>query len=403
MRKKITDKLVRATESPVHRGMYIWDSEIVGFGLCITRAGAKSFVVRYRADNRERKLTIGSYPDWSVAAAREESKAVKRAVDLGRDPLLERDKKRAEPTIADLVERYLHDHAMRKADHAYRDQQSMFRRLVLPRLGSMRVVDVKHSDIDHLHHEISKKTPIQANRVAQVLRKMFNLAIRWEYRPDNPANGLVFNPEQPRNRYLSPEEIKRLTAVLAEHKNQRCANVIKMLLLTGARKGEVMNATWDQFDLDNGVWTKPSAHTKQRREHRVPLSRAVVELLHGVRKTQPRFCRFVFPGDPPDHPLTEISTFWEIVRAKAGITDVRMHDLRHTYASILVSSGLSLPIIGALLGHTQTQTTARYSHLFDHPLREATERVSAAVIELPKTEDRSPRITMSRRLDGTAN
>jgi integrase len=125
----------------------------------------------------------------------------------------------------------------------------------------------------------------------------------------------------------------------------------------------------------------------------VPLSQAAVALLREIKAKQPRFCRYVFPGDEPDHPLTEIKGFWDRVRAKAGIPDVHIHDLRHTYASILVSSGLSLPIIGALLGHTQTQTTARYSHLFDHPLREATERVSAVVIEFPGGKPNQDRAT----------
>lgn len=387
MREKISDKLVRATEPPTGRmSTTVWDTEVVGFGFCITQAEARSFVLRYRIDNRERRLTIGSYPDWTVTAAREEAKAIKRLVDIGRDPLQERDDRRSAPTVADLAKRYLEEHASHKAEHAYRDQTAMFTRLVLPRIGRMKVTEVKHADIDQLHREISKRTRIQANRVAQVLRKMFNLAIRWEYRADNPVTGLVFNAEVPRNRYLSPEEIHRLTDVLAEHPNQRCANVIRLLLLTGARRGEAMNATWDQFDLENGVWTKPSSHTKQRREHRVPLSQAAVTLLREIKAGQPRFCRFVFPGETPDHPLTEIKGFWDRVRSKAGIPDVHIHDLRHTYASILVSSGLSLPIIGALLGHTQTQTTARYSHLFDHPLREATERVSAVVIDFPVPE-----------------
>ncbi len=385
MREKISDKLVRATEPPAGRmSKTIWDSEVIGFGLSVTQSGAQSFVLRYRIDNRERRLTIGSYPDWSVNAAREEAKAIKRLVDIGRDPLQERDDRRSAPTVADLAKRYLEEHASHKAEHAYRDQTAMFSRLVLPRIGRMKVTEVKHADIDQLHREISKRTRIQANRVAQVLRKMFNLAIRWEYRTDNPVTGLVFNAEVPRNRYLSPEEIRRLTDVLADHPNQRCANVIRLLLLTGARRGEAMNATWDQFDLDNGVWTKPSSHTKQRREHRVPLSQAAVTLLREIKAEQPRFCRFVFPGETPDHPLTEIKGFWDRVRVKSAIPDVHIHDLRHTYASILVSSGLSLPIIGALLGHTQTQTTARYSHLFDHPLREATERVSAVIIDFPR-------------------
>ena len=396
MRERMTDRAVREAEPPHGRlCRYIWDDQVIGFGVCLTRAGARSFVVRYRVVGRERKLTIGAYPDWSVSAAREEAKRVKRAADIGDDPLGMRDERRSAPIMAELVARYLTEHASRKADLAYRDQQSLMRRFVLPRLGKLQIDEVKHTDIDRLHRYISEKTPIQANRVAQVLRKMFNLAIRWEYRADNPVTGLVFNPEPPRHRYLTEDEIKRLTAVLADHPNRRCANVIRLLLLTGARKGEVMKATWDQFDLEGGVWTKPSAHTKQRREHRVPLSVAAVALLRDIREGQPRFCRFVFPGDPPDHALTEISTFWEGVRRKAGIEDVRMHDLRHTYASILVSSGLSLPIIGALLGHTQPQTTARYSHLFDHPLREATERVSAVVVEFPGATEQRERTQSS--------
>ena len=394
MREKISDKIVRTVEPPADRmGMTVWDTEVVGFGFCITRAGARAFVLRYRIDNRERRLTIGSYPDWSVTAAREEAKAVKRQVDIGRDPLKERNERRSAPTVADLAQRYLDEHACFKAHHAYRDQRTMFSRLVLPRIGTMKVAEVKHADIDRLHREISKRTRIQANRVAQVLRKMFNLAIRWEYRTDNPVTGLVFNAEVPRNRYLSPEEIRRLTSVLADHSNRRCADVIRLLLLTGARRGEAMNAAWDQFDLENGIWTKPSSHTKQRRMHRVPLSQATVALLRGIKAKQPRFCRFVFPGDTPDRPLVEIKRFWDRVQIEAGIPDVHIHDLRHTYASILVSSGLSLPIIGALLGHTQTQTTARYSHLFDHPLREATERVSAVVIDFPGAKPDQDRTT----------
>ena len=267
MRERLTDRAVREAEPPQRRlCRYVWDDQVIGFGLCLTRAGARSFVVRYRVDGRERKLTIGAYPDWPVSAAREEAKRIKRAADLGGDPLGTRDERRSAPIMAELVARYLTEHASRKADHAYRDQQSLMRRFVLPRLGKLRIDEVKHADIDRLHQYISEKTPIQANRVAQVLRKMFNLAILWEYRTDNPVTGLVFNPEPPRHRYLTEDEIRRLTAVLADHPNRRCANVIRMLLLTGARKSEVMKATWDQFDLEGGVWTKPSAHTKQRRE-----------------------------------------------------------------------------------------------------------------------------------------
>lgn len=198
---------------------------------------------------------------------------------------------------------------------------------------------------------------------------MFNLAIRWEMRPDNPAAGFIRNPENPRERFLDVTEIGRLSEVLNEHKNQRMADVIRLLMLTGARRGEVLNATWDQFDLDRAVWTKPAATTKQRKLHRTPISGASVQLLRTIRARVPDTCPWVFPGDTNGKPVQEIKRFWQDVRNKAKLTNLRIHDLRHTFASMLVSGGMSLPMIGKLLGHTQVQTTQRYAHLFDDPLR----------------------------------
>ncbi len=142
-----------------------------------------------------------------------------------------------------------------------------------------------------------------------------------------------------------------------------------MLMLTGARRGEVLNARWEQFDLEGAVWTKPAASTKQRRLHRTPISGAVAQLLRTIRLRVPEDCPWVFPGDAPEKPVQEIKRFWDDVRKKADLPGVRIHDLRHTFASLLVSGGMSLPMIGKLLGHTQVQTTQRYAHLFDDPLR----------------------------------
>ncbi len=198
---------------------------------------------------------------------------------------------------------------------------------------------------------------------------MFNLAIRWELRPDNPAASFIRNPESPRERFLDHKEIGRLSEALAAHPNQRMANVIRLLMLTGARRGEVLKARWEQLDLDRAVWTKPAATTKQRRLHRAPISGAAVALLRMIRAHVPGDCPWVFPGDASGKPVIEIKRFWHNVRAEAGLEDVRIHDLRHTFASLLVSGGMSLPMIGRLLGHTQVQTTHRYAHLFDDPLR----------------------------------
>ncbi len=253
----------------------------------------------------------------------------------------------------------------------------------------MKVADVRHEDVERLHAKIAATAPYRANRTASVASKMLSLAVRWKMRSDNPVRGLEREPEERRERFLTPPEIARLGEVLAVHPERTSANVVRLLLLTGARRGETLSATWGQFDLAAGVWTKPSAATKQGKMHRVPLSAPALQLLIDMKATAdaenerrrrdglPELVH-LFTGKD-GKPLTTIKHFWTAVSKKAELPGVRVHDLRHTYASVLASSGLSLPIIGALLGHTQAATTARYAHLLDDPLRAATERAGAVI------------------------
>jgi integrase len=255
----------------------------------------------------------------------------------------------------------------------------MWEKLVLPTLGKRKVADITHSDIEALHRDITvtRGTPVRANRVIEVVRRAFNLAIRWDWVDKNPASGQQRNPEEKRQRYLSPEDLSRLSAALTAHHQPVSANAIRLLMLTGARKSEVLGATWEMFDLETGVWTKPSAHTKQRREHRVPVSANALALLRRMRETA--VGPYVFPGRSPDQPLTDVKRSWAAVCKAAGITGARIHDLRHSFASLLVSGGASLPMIGAMLGHTQVQTTQRYAHLYDQPLRAAADHVGQTI------------------------
>jgi integrase len=198
---------------------------------------------------------------------------------------------------------------------------------------------------------------------------MLSLATKWEMRADNPVRGIERNPEHRRERFLSPDEIGRLNAALDAHPEKPSANAIRLLLLTGARRGEVLGATWDQFDLQTGIWVKPSSTTKQAKLHRVPLSTAALDLLNKMQAEARGPHLF-----PSTHgPLREVKKCWSSVCEAAGIEGVRLHDCRHSYASVLAGAGLSLPVIGALLGHSQVATTARYAHLADNPLRQATE------------------------------
>jgi integrase len=389
---KITDRIARALTPPVQGNRITYDEEVRGFGLRVTARGAKSFILNYRVGGRERRITIGGYPDWSVSAARERARSLKRRVSLGDDPMQERHDERDAPTVADLCDRFEQEYLSKRRPSTQRDYRGILKTYVRPNLGRTKVADLAHSDIDTLHREISKRAPYRANRTVAVISRMLNLAISWGWRTDNAARGIERAPEQKRERFLSPPEIVRLTQVLKAHPKRTSANAILLLLLTGARKSEVLGARWDQFDLEKGVWTKPSSHTKQNKEHRVPLSGPALALLRGIKDevkcTAARTTKsdFVFPGKD-NQPLAEIKRIWSSICKTAELGGFRLHDLRHTYASILASSGLSLPIIGALLGHTQATTTQRYAHLIDDALRRATERVGAIITGQRSTED----------------
>lgn len=420
MAAKLTDHLVRKALPPARGQTMLWDTDVKGFALRVTAGGSKAFVLDYRAAGRQRRVTIGSYPDWALEAARKAAKAMKREVDAGHDPMGTRHSERAAPLMQDLWERYRLEHLPKIAARSQADQRAIWEKIILPRLGKMKVAAIDYTDIDTLHRDITtiRKTPVRANRVVEILRKAFNLAIHWKWRTDNPAKGIAKNPEQERDRYLNKAEIAALVSALNTHSEPTSVNAIKLLMLTGARRGEVLGATWDMFDLENGIWTKPSAHTKQRRIHRVPLNGPAHQLLNDIKERALRGAnargvplnRFVFPG-VDGKPLSDIKRTWVSVCRKAGLAQqipkkarngkpakskdgalvttsqptVRLHDLRHSFASILVSAGASLPLIGQMLGHTQPKTTARYAHLFDDPLRKAAETVGDVVMGTTRT------------------
>jgi integrase len=221
------------------------------------------------------------------------------------------------------------------------------------------------------------KTPYQANRVLALLSKMFSLAVKWGWRIDNPVKGIERFQEKRRERWLSDEELRRLVAVLANHQNQRAANAVRFQLLTGARLGEVLKARWVDINFERVIWTKPSHHIKQKRTEHIPLSGPALALIAEMRSKADSTQEYLFPGDVPGQPLQDIKKFWKRVAAEAGLKEYRLHDNRHTHASHLVSSGLSLEIVGRLLGHSNPTTTKRYAHIADTPLRAAAERFGA--------------------------
>lgn len=211
---------------------------------------------------------------------------------------------------------------------------------------------------------------------------MFSLAVSWGWCADNLAKGIQKYPEEKRDRWLNNEELQRLWAVLDQYPSHLTTYVFKLLILTGSRKSEALQAKWEHFDLKKGIWTKPSHLTKQNKKEHLPLSDKTLELLISLKKLNSQGSPYLFPGRVAGEHIKEVKTFWRKVIKLANLEDIRIHDLRHTHASHLVSSGLSLSIVGKLLGHTQASTTQRYAHLADEPLRQAAELFGSKVDKL---------------------
>jgi integrase len=390
MATKLTPALVAGAMGPTDGKAYnlISDSEAIGLGLRTTKAGAKAWVFSYRTRSGiSRRLTIGNAADWPLKLARDETRRLRRLVDTGHDPMGERHEMRAAPTVTDLVDRWRVEAAPKKRERSLADDESMIAQHILPALGRMKVIDVRRSDIDQLHRKISRTATVRANRVVALLSRMFGLAVIWEMRTDNPVRGIERNPETARHRYLEGDELERLLAAVAAYPNRQTAHIVELLLLTGARRSEVLRMRWDQLDLTNGIWTKPASATKQARLHRIPLSpparQVLVEIEQAASATAAKYRRdpspWVFSARGGHEPIGDIKHGWAAICRTAGISDLHLHDLRHAYATFLASAGLSLPIIGRLLGHSQAATTNRYSHLQLDPLRAATDRVGAIV------------------------
>jgi integrase len=414
----------------------LWDDEITGFGLRVfapTRrspAGARSFFMNYRLNGVERRHTIGSFPDWSAKAARNEAKDLRKRIDRGEDPASERREAREAPTVKDLAERYKATHLPRKAAQSQKNDWAMIVAEILPELGERKVADVHHGDIVSMHTKVSDRgAPVRANRILAVASKMFSLALLpmagedapWrDAAQGNPCKGVERNQEEGKERFFSGAEIAALTDALQAYGTTSASNCLRFMMLTGCRPGEAMRATWAEF-ADAGFWDKPSAHTKQRKRHRVPLGPGATELIDRIKASKAADEDFVFPGQKRGSPLRQIRTCWEQVTERAsialwaqstdpkiaamvadigdratiatcqaeaarrkivlpvGLTDARAYDLRHTFASIGAGGGLSLQIIGRLLGHTQSRTTQRYAHLADDPLREAATKIGGVI------------------------
>jgi integrase len=400
MATRLTDASVKRLAIPERGSKVYYDGDVPGFGCRVTATGVRSFVLNYtvRTSGRERRYTIGQFPDWSTTAARAKAQQLRQDISDGGDPLGDLEDLRAAPTVDELCDRFEAEHLPRKAESTANEYRRSLRNHVRPFFGKhVKVADVTFADIDRLHRRITANGhPYAANRTLALVSKMFALSVRWGMRADNPCRGIERNYEGKRRRYIAADELPRLTEALAQFKDQQAANIIRVLLLTGARRGEVLAMRWADVDVTTGIWSKPGSTTKQRTDHIVPLSAPARQLLSEIRTQQVgkrhALGEYVFPGRLGDGHRTgdSIKKVWPKLCKAAAISGLRIHDLRHSFASQLASSGASLPLIGALLGHSNPITTHRYAHLFDDPQRAAVERVGAIIDNAGKPNPKSP-------------
>jgi integrase len=352
-------------------------TRVRGFGLRVASSGTKAWVLNYvTVGGRERRMTIGDFPTWPAAEARKRAAELRRLVDAGRDPLEEKRQQRAAPDMGKLLDDYL-DHAQARK-RSWRSDRGIIEQFLRPAWGNRKIRDVTRADAKALHRAITAAgKPIRANRTIAIASAIFSFAIDADLLEDNPTRDIRRNPENRRERFLSPDELARLWKVLATWPDQHAAAAVRLLLLTGCRRGELLGARWGEFDLAAAVWNKPACRVKAKRSHRLPLSpEAVAELLRLPRLNS---SDYLFPNVLNKNHWQQVRA-WPAIREAAGIPDVHLHDQRHTVASLLIAQNFSLPIVGGLLDHSQPSTTARYAHLYDDVLRGATAQLGARLV-----------------------
>jgi integrase len=380
MSTKLTKAIIVGAE-PKSKEYFIWDTEVRNLGVRVQPSGRKTFVYQYRFNRRSRRFLIGPADVLPLAFARDLAREAVVAVSRGIDPAEQREAARNAVTVAQLAERFDQVHIMFyvKATTA-REYRYSIKRYILPALGVKKVADVTRADVANLHVKM-KDTPTQANRTLEVVSKMFNLAEEWGYRAPstNPRRGVKKYPENKRERFLSEAELQRVGEVLSEMEAERvemasAIAAVRLLMFTGCRLGEIMTLQWRYADLKSGVLRLPDSKTGKKI---VQLGEPAVEVLRSIEPVDGNL--WVLPGRVEGRPLTDLQPFWQRVRARAGLKDVRIHDLRHTFASFAAASGMSLHMIGKLLGHSSAQTTRRYAHLAEGTVKVAANDVSSII------------------------
>jgi integrase len=376
----LDSNVVKSAVCPADKSrLDLYDTAISGFILEVRPSGVKTYYLRYRDKHgKQKQYKIGDTKSLTFEQARNAAQTLRARVVLGENLSAEKAALKNVPTFQTFVnERYIP--YIKGYKRSWKSDNSVLRNHLLPKFGRLHLDEITTEAIIAFHHAMRSQgyAAATSNRIVIMMRYMFNLAKKWGIQgaDTNPSVGIpLFEENNKRERYLNPLEVKRLHEALLNSDNSQLQYIVPLLLLTGCRKRELLNAQWDHFDLERCTWRIPISKSGKARH--VPLSSEVITLLRQL----PRFdaCSYVVPNPKTQLPYVSIFCSWNTARKQAGLPEVRMHDLRHSFASFLVNSGRSLYEVQNLLGHSQLVTTQRYAHLSQETLLDATNAAASA-------------------------
>ncbi|WP_144096740.1 site-specific integrase [Croceicoccus sediminis] len=365
-----------ATCPPPRKRVDYYDTQTTGFVLEVRATGGKTYYLRYQdASDRQKQMKIAAYGDITFDQARKRAKTLRSEVVLGQDPAAKKAKLKAVPLYGDLAKQHLAD--AKTYQKSYATTEMIMRVHILPRWSKLRLDEIKPQAISQwLAEKGQTLAPATVEKMRVFFSRTFELGLKWnvpgcEINPVKAVSKRKFNNK--RERFLTSEEAERLLNAAGQSANPQMRNIVALLLLTGARRNELLTAEWSNVDLESRTWFIPDSKTGQPRY--VPLSQTAMEVIEAL----PRFkdCPYLLPNPKTLKPYVGLKTAWDTVRKEAGLPDVRLHDLRHSAASFMINAGVNLFAVGKVLGHADHQSTMRYSHLANDTLRAAVEAGAA--------------------------